>query len=591
MAWKFNVFTGKLDLTGTGTAGADEKVKYDSGDPTAGYVADKFAAGTGITLAEGTGGDENKLKITSSITQYTDEMAQDAVGNAVGTGLSYNDTSGAISVAGLATASGLTTSTTAVVLGRKSASGGAVEELAIDTDLSSVSASDDTVPSAKATKAMGDLKLPLAGGTMSGNITFASYKAITMCCDNGTSFPGSPNTGQWFYRTDVKCLYIYESTWKPIISYGDMTLYVDGASGSDAAGKGFASGSSACATIQYAINLIPAISGGNVTVNIASGTYTEGITVQGKGFSGNYTITFNGTMTTSVASTTNDITQSTTILKRTTCGDKDASWTTNAYRGMLVELKDSGGTTKGIRVIVSNTATTLTIAGYWTSDAAATDTFIIYDFGTIISQTDNTKDTVGVFDYQGGLVFNYLKISNTGASRGCARLNGNTKTDWNYCHFSAVGSLFNILTALKDNLYFDYCYFYCTTSGRYNVGVLAQSYCLNVGGSAFLSETNALAQNIIVSQGSFGQFQARPYILNITSKATYGIKMTQGAMVGLVTSATDYIQPVVDNCTTGVYYEINSFSAQTKYGTQVTYTNCTTSVSVLASSNCYVDTT
>lgn len=44
----------------------DEKVKYDANDPTAGYVADKFVAGTGITLSEGTGADENKLKITNS---------------------------------------------------------------------------------------------------------------------------------------------------------------------------------------------------------------------------------------------------------------------------------------------------------------------------------------------------------------------------------------------------------------------------------------------------------------------------------------------------------------------------------------------
>lgn len=45
----------------------DEKVKYDASDPTAGYVADKFVAGTGITLAEGTGADENKLLITNSL--------------------------------------------------------------------------------------------------------------------------------------------------------------------------------------------------------------------------------------------------------------------------------------------------------------------------------------------------------------------------------------------------------------------------------------------------------------------------------------------------------------------------------------------
>jgi len=46
--------------------GTDEKVKYDADDPTAGYIADKFVAGTGISLAEGTGANENKLVITST---------------------------------------------------------------------------------------------------------------------------------------------------------------------------------------------------------------------------------------------------------------------------------------------------------------------------------------------------------------------------------------------------------------------------------------------------------------------------------------------------------------------------------------------
>lgn len=53
------------------TTDADEKVKYDAGDPTAGYVADKIVAGTGISVAEGTGANENKLVVTSTITQAT----------------------------------------------------------------------------------------------------------------------------------------------------------------------------------------------------------------------------------------------------------------------------------------------------------------------------------------------------------------------------------------------------------------------------------------------------------------------------------------------------------------------------------------
>jgi hypothetical protein len=58
--------TNKLWEAGT-IITTDEKVKYDAGDPTAGYLGAKIVAGTGITLSEGTGADENKLKITNSL--------------------------------------------------------------------------------------------------------------------------------------------------------------------------------------------------------------------------------------------------------------------------------------------------------------------------------------------------------------------------------------------------------------------------------------------------------------------------------------------------------------------------------------------
>ena len=51
----------------TDESGTDEKVKYNANDPTAGYIADKFVAGTGIILAEGTGENENKLLISNSM--------------------------------------------------------------------------------------------------------------------------------------------------------------------------------------------------------------------------------------------------------------------------------------------------------------------------------------------------------------------------------------------------------------------------------------------------------------------------------------------------------------------------------------------
>ena len=56
------------------------------------------------------------------------------------------------------------------VLGR--VTGGVIAALAIDSDLASVSANHDTLPSAKATKAYADLMLPLAGGAVTGQTTF-----------------------------------------------------------------------------------------------------------------------------------------------------------------------------------------------------------------------------------------------------------------------------------------------------------------------------------------------------------------------------------------------------------------------------------
>ena len=48
------------------TVNTDEKVKFDAADPTAGYLSEKIIAGTNITITEGTGVDENKLKITAT---------------------------------------------------------------------------------------------------------------------------------------------------------------------------------------------------------------------------------------------------------------------------------------------------------------------------------------------------------------------------------------------------------------------------------------------------------------------------------------------------------------------------------------------
>lgn len=62
------------------------------------------------------------------------------------------------------------------VVGR--ATGGNISALAIDSDLTAVSGSDDTLPSAKATKTALDLKAPLASPTFTGTVTIPKTTEI-----------------------------------------------------------------------------------------------------------------------------------------------------------------------------------------------------------------------------------------------------------------------------------------------------------------------------------------------------------------------------------------------------------------------------
>lgn len=64
------------------------------------------------------------------------------------------------------------------IVGR--ATGGNIAAIAIDSDLSSVSANDDTIPSAKATKTALDTKLNLSWGTMTGAITLDENSSIAL---------------------------------------------------------------------------------------------------------------------------------------------------------------------------------------------------------------------------------------------------------------------------------------------------------------------------------------------------------------------------------------------------------------------------
>lgn len=147
---------------------------------------------------------------------------------------------------------------------------------------------------------LGDKFVQIAGDTLSGDLDFAGYKAIKMSCDNGTSFPSTPATGQWFYRTDIDALFIYDGVWNPIINFSEINIYVD-STGIDAEGRGY-DVSSPVLTLEYAWRLVPSIFKGNVIINMGAGNF-DLPTLGGKTAGGTYEITILGSTETALSNT------------------------------------------------------------------------------------------------------------------------------------------------------------------------------------------------------------------------------------------------------------------------------------------------
>lgn len=165
-----------------------------------------------------------------------------------------------------------------------------------------------------------------------------------------------------------------------------MSYFVDDALGSDA-NTCTASGASACATIQGAINKIPKLLQHGVTVTVAAGTYsgfflsdfqcdpgvqqtTGGIMVDGFAAFTNSTLATGSATGTATASSAGSGTTFGTLT------DAAQTWTVNDLVGRFVT---AAGQT---RVISSNTGTVITIVGTWTNPG--TVAYTIQDPGVII---------------------------------------------------------------------------------------------------------------------------------------------------------------------------------------------------------------
>lgn len=231
--------------------------------------------------------------------------------------------------------------------------------------------------------ALSNLNWAAAGHTIDANVNFVGFAAVAMLCDNGPTLPTSPppTSSQWFCHitTGRKILYIYNgSDWVSIISIGSMTVYVGYTLASDDQDLGFGNESGeSFATIQFAVNTIPGLVGGNVIIYINTGTYNESLVIQGKNFTGNYTITPIGTLTQiASASQTGSVQGS-----GATQGDiLDTNNNVSSYDHKLLHSSNNNE----YRIIdYTPDADTMRVCGSWS--AAPTGTYTVYDWGTVIT--------------------------------------------------------------------------------------------------------------------------------------------------------------------------------------------------------------
>ena len=198
---------------------------------------------------------------------------------------------------------------------------------------------------------------------------------------------------------------------------GTLTLYVDkGGSDSNAC----TTAATACLTIAGAQAKLPRFLAHNTTINVDAGTYTESVTLQDMYARKSVTLTLAGQTPIAVTPTTGSATGTLTgyaAASPTAIGtltDSTQSWTTNDLRGRFVRMT-SGSANGQRRAIVGNTATVLEIAGAYTANPAAGNSYQIETPSTIISGSMNIGRNV-LMSSSTSILFELRQLDLTSAS-------------------------------------------------------------------------------------------------------------------------------------------------------------------------------
>jgi hypothetical protein len=191
---------------------------------------------------------------------------------------------------------------------------------------------------------------------------------------------------------------LYHGTsWYGQFGYGPATLHVDPA-GTDDPDHGWGPGAAAYRTIAYVLDQVPPLLFGAVTVNLGAGTYRELVTIRGKYFTGDYSLTLKSAVTVDYSNTA-------PTAAANGAGSGSAGYGTltktganlgvNGHRDKFLEI--TAGTGAGqLRVIHANTADTWTIAGRWATVPDGTSAFRVRSPASRITGANAGAETTAV---------------------------------------------------------------------------------------------------------------------------------------------------------------------------------------------------
>jgi len=364
-------------------------------------------------------------------------------------------------------------------------------------------------------------------GTLTANVDFAKYQAIALVCHKGATMPADPTDGQWFLHTPTgrNVLYQYNSEWIPIISVGTMTMYVDKTDGTDDLNHGTAADASAFATVQYAVDCIPGLVGGNVVIYINAEDYDETVTIRGKKASGDYTISIYGTLALQETASSATVVAGSGATQGTVT--KAGQFTGDTYANMLAYFV----TDDEYRVIDSHTDDVLTLVG--TAPSSTAQNVAVYDWDTTINSVVVKPAQNGVYLYALYLDTSVGLTTESPSSTFCYRCKIATTGTW-----GCIG---------RGDVWLEHCYLqsqypvyaessitYVWSSKVYTIA--ASKHCVRA----------TLRGYVAVREGS---------ILDASSKTgTNGIRVETNAVVGCYTSAAGGY-PRIRNQAVGIYAE------------------------------------